>query len=158
MVMLSTGVLLIKKYFGTAEEIKTQLDEQTTEQIESLLDEGDIVAVLLKRKSIPVGGNAIYGLGVLNINKDPTSFDVEVYLSNAFKKNKEEIAPNTLPTHPEDWLLYEESFSLNYREKKSLPIRVTVPKGVLRGTYIYNVEVFSNNQRYGITKMYVVVP
>ena len=155
LVMLSTGILLIKRYFGTAEEIKAQLDEQTVAHIEELLEEGDVVAMPLKRKTIGSGETGIFGLGVLNINEQPETFTVEIALSQLVKKDKTTAAPAQLEYDPTDWLLYEKSFTLDYKESRKIPIRVAVPGGVFSGTYIYNIEVLPYER---ITKMYVIVP
>jgi hypothetical protein len=158
MVILSTGILLIKRYFGVAEEIKTQLDEQTIAHIEELLDQGDIVAMPLKRKTIESGNSDIFGLGVININEANTFFNVNIALSKLVKEDKTTLNPADLNYNPEDWLLYEKSFNLEFKENKKIAIRLAVPDGVYQGTYIYDVEVLANNNRYGFTKMYVVVP
>ena len=66
-VMLSSGILIIKKYFKTADEIQLQLDEQTINDIGNLLDSGNQVAIQLNKKTIPAGESAIFGIGVINI-------------------------------------------------------------------------------------------
>jgi hypothetical protein len=164
LVMLSTGILLIKKYFGTATDIKEQLDEQTVEQIEGLLDEGNSVAMPLKRKTVEAGANELFGLGVINLVESRVSFNVDVKFSNAYDRAKDDIT--AFPQHPDEWLLYEKSFSLDFKESKKVPIRVSVPGGVSSGTYIYTVYVCQNAatcegvnpNRYGLVKMYVLVP
>jgi hypothetical protein len=158
-VMLTSGILLIKNYFGTAEDIKDQLDEQTISQIESLLDEGDYISMPLNRKTISAGESSTFGLGVLNVlSGSPTTFDVNITLSRLVKKDKTEATQqelNSIPD-PENWILYEESFTISYKSKKAVAIYVEVPKGVFSGTYIYDIGIPQYQNR--ITKMYVIVP
>ena len=154
LVMLSSGILIVQKYFGTAEEIQSQLDTQTIAQIEELLDEGDPVAIPLKRKTISAKESDIFGLGVINIYDTPTSFTANIIFSNAYKPNKEDIT--AFPKPPEEWLLYDNlQFNLEPKEKRTISIRVDVPAGATSGTYIYNVKALPYDR---ITKMYVIVP
>ena len=59
--------------------------------IENLLDEGKIVAVPLKRKTINAGESDLFGLGVLNINSQQTTFNINIALSKAIKSDKTEL-------------------------------------------------------------------
>ena len=160
LVILSSGILLVRKYFSTAQEIQLQLDDQTEANIEELLDEGERVALPLKRKTIPAGEADIFGLGVLNINPGATTaFSVNIEFNELVKKNKDVLEPGQLGYDPQGWLLFEQDgFTLDFKDSKKIPIRVAVPGGVLSGTYIYNVVVLVGPQKYGLTKMYVIVP
>lgn len=156
LVMLSTGLLIVRQYFGTAEEIQRQLDEQTVEKIENLLDEGDVIAIPLKRKIVGAGEQEIFGMGVMNINEQQTTFDIEIMLSNAYDNAKNDIDPDAdLSQHPESWLLYPDTLILDPREKGTVSINVNVPAGVVSGTYIFNARAEPYDR---ITKMYVIVP
>jgi hypothetical protein len=112
----------------------------------------------LNRKIVAAGENDIFGLGVLNVNEGPTSFSVTITLAQLVKKDKSTVLAANLAYDPTSWFLFENFFTLDFRQRERIPIRVDVPEGVEPGTYIYNVEVMANAARYGLTKMYVVVP
>ncbi|MBD3354943.1 hypothetical protein GF361_03080, partial [Candidatus Woesearchaeota archaeon] len=94
LVILSSGILIVRRYFSTAEDIKTQLDEQTERQIEASLGQGKMISVPFKRKTIGRGESDILGLGVLNIEDHRTEFNVNISLSSAYDKNKDLIDQN----------------------------------------------------------------
>ncbi|MEE9524982.1 MAG: hypothetical protein V3V78_00050 [Candidatus Woesearchaeota archaeon] len=156
-VILTSGLLIVKRYFGTAEDIKAQLDEQTIAHIEELLDEGDPVAIASKRKVISGGESAIFGLGIFNINDDTQNFKVDIKFSKLIERDQTIV--ETVTPNPETWLLYEDEVTLGFNDKATISIRIEVPKTASQGTYIYNVNVCygpcTGQNRYGLTKIYV---
>ena len=151
-VMLSSGILIIKKYFGTATEIKEQLDEQTLNRIEDLVSDGGTVVVPFKRKVVEAGEAELFGLGILNLDTTNDEYKVFINLSKFITRDQiEEDDPGAT-----GWLLYESQHTIAYKETKKIPIRVHVPVGVEPGSYIFNIYV--NKGTYGLTKITVVIP
>ncbi len=150
LVILSSGILIVRQYFSTAEDIKTQLDEQTERQIEASLGQGKLISIPFKKKTIGRGDSDIIGLGILNIYDNQKEFNVNISLSNAYDNNK-----NQIETDEEIDIRYENSFELDSKEKKIIPIRIAVPKQIPSGNYIFNVEI---DQYDKITKIYITVP
>ena len=116
----------------------SNLDDQTKSRIEDLLNEGSVVAVAYKRQTIPQGESGIFGLGITNINLESDNFVVDIKFGKAVDRTGSEF---DVTYDPVDWLLYENTASLNYNERTSIPVRVSVPRQALPGTYIYNIDV-----------------
>jgi len=151
LVILSSGILIVRQYFSTAEDIKMQLDEQTERQIEASLDQGKMISIPFKRKTIQRGESDMIGIGVLNVNDIQMTFNIDVSLSSAYDKNKDPIE-----NLEEDIdIRYEKSLELDSKEKKIIPVRIFIPEQIPSGNYIFDVEV-SPYER--ISKIYVIVP
>ena len=158
LVILSSGIYLIRNFFRTTEEIKAQIDEQTEAQIENLLNQGELVAVPLNRRTIPIENYGLFGVGILNIDSSPKTFQLSVSFNAAYDKTNNQITN----INGNDWLLYDsDPFTLQPNEDKKMAVLVDVPE-TQEGIYIFNVKVIDadTNQPYGdITKkIYVEVP
>jgi len=147
MVILASGIVLMRNMIGGAEDIKTQLDAQTETELERLLiDEGKKVALPLHTVTLEAGGNHVFGLGILNIG-DSDQFSTEVSVSKIIDDGDDGIEGTV--EEAESWLLYDTSeFTIAQNEHLSLPILVSVPTDAKKGTYIFNVEVYQANS-YG---------
>ena len=148
-VMFAGGIILIKKFFGSAEEIKGEIERSTQEQIESLLREGGIVAIPLNKKTITRGNGAVFGLGVRNIGS-AGEFWVAAKFYKAFQPDgKTEITADADYIN-EHWLPYsEEPFSLDPNKFNLIPIAINVGSSfdaigtrTSAGTYVFNVCTF----------------
>ena len=140
LVMLSLGVILINKFFEAAEDIKTDLDSQTEAGIQSLLEQGKMVAVPINRKTIIRGEHDIFGLGILNI-KDSGDFKVVVRASDGFEPESNNYASISTDNFAGWPLYFTEEFNLDRDQRRSIGIAIIVDKTALRGTYIFDVEV-----------------
>lgn len=148
-VIFAGGLILIKKFFGSAEEIKGEIERSTQAQIESLLREGGIVAIPLNKKTIPRGNGAVFGLGVRNIGS-AGDFWVAAKFYKAFLPDEKTEIPIDADYVNEHWVLYsEEPFSLDPNKFNMVPIAVNVGSSVdaigtitASGTYVFNVCVF----------------
>ncbi|MAG61140.1 hypothetical protein CL619_05105 [archaeon] len=155
MVMLTAGILLMKTFITGAEEIKDQLDAQTESELERLLlDQGAKVALPLHTVTMEAGEDHIFGVGILNI--DSTLYNDEFSLELTFSKLIDE---NSLEVEGANdieilsWLLYNtETMIIEENEHKSEAIYVGVPEDATKGTYIYNVYVYYDDDDTGKTK------
>lgn len=148
---------LLFKLVGGAEEQKAKLDAQTQAQLERLMiDEGKKVALPRHTASLYSGEDAVFGLGILNIDSEKygTSFTVKVDLSQAFDAQQQEIPGMDVGK----WLLYIADYQIEENQHQSVPIGVHVPKGTVSGTYIFDIKVYDgNNAQYDNTKKFTVV-
>lgn len=159
LVILGLGVSLLFKFIGTSVDVKTDLDERTSQQIESLLvDKGQIVALPLHVKTVFPGSQPIFGIGVLNIN-DLDEFTLQTSLSTYIdEQGKGQTSPELI-TKAQDWLLYSPApFTVKQNENEKLSILVNVPKDAPPGQYIFNAKIFnSKKEQYGNTQKFTVI-
>lgn len=136
-VVFGFGLYFTKQLFSQAGEIKAQLDQDSEKNINALLDRGERVAFPVANKDIKPGGLAIFGLGVMNVEDNPTKFYVKVKCMAAVTESNKEIANGC-----KDWGILEVNpFTLSKNEKKVVPIAVQ-PKGSKpSGTYAFDVNV-----------------
>lgn len=84
--ILSGSFLLIRKFFGSAEELKTSIDAQTESQIKGMLMGGDKVAIPMNRITARTGDFVTFGVGILNVLRevtDPSNPDRDVFFIEA---------------------------------------------------------------------------
>ena len=167
-VMLSSGLVLVRKFFATTVDIKADLDTQTKGKISQLLSVGETTALPFNKKTINAGENGVFGLGILNVLREEHQYRVNIVAWDAYDKNKNQLTgfdgmqSNTFGMVEENkYVLYEDTeFTLKPNEQKEIPILVSMPKESQRGTYIFNVIVqdLTQGSQYGNTqKKYVTV-
>lgn len=158
--IFAIGTALLYQFFSNAENIRTELDEKTEDQLALLLNQGQQVAIAFNSKEIRRGQSYLFGIAVLN-SEDRSVFGVTITLSKAVDKANQEFPPAyTANFNATQWLRYDAlPFTLTKGEQHTIPLLVTVPKTALSGTYIFNVKIERNAQPYDtIKKLYVVVP
>lgn len=153
-VMLGLGILLIRNFFGTVEEIRTELDAQTDSELTTLLQEGQMVAIARTRKTIEPGKAGIYGLGILNIYKEKKTFEINIESPTpaGYDSQNQGINQDT-----STWLLYQKTITLEPAEQGKIGIRVEPSKGITKGEYIFNVEITAEGEKYGTQKFWTIV-
>lgn len=154
LVILGAGVSLLYKFIGGAEELKRSLDQRTNEELDRLLiNQGQQVALPRSTAEVFRGDEHVFGIGILNIDSRK-EFSIEVHFSTGVDEsgNKIDAVDET------EWLLYNsEEFSLEQNENQKEAILVIVPNNVVKGQYIFNAKVYSENEQYGNTQKMVVV-
>lgn len=143
------SIYFVQKFFFKAEEMKTEIERSTQEQIESLLQAGSLVAIPINTKEIKAGGSGVFGLGVRNIG-DTKGFRVVVSFNKAINELGEVLFDESYADYINDkWLLYDSSeFFLDSNKLKTIPIavspdyRVGESEDTVSGTYLFNVCVF----------------
>lgn len=146
LVILGFGLAFLYQLIGGAEQIKSELDAKTQAELERLLlDEGKKVALSLSTAALSRGETHVFGLGILNLDKE--SFGQEFTLAVSLSKAvDEEGSPLPLLDAPSldtsSWLLYNPGpFTLKDNEHRSEPILVKIPPDAPKGIYIFNVQV-----------------
>ncbi|MBD3361484.1 hypothetical protein GF358_01700 [Candidatus Woesearchaeota archaeon] len=143
------SIYFIKEFFYKAEELKAEIERSTQEQIESLLQQGSLVALPINMKEVDIGESKTFGLGVRNIG-DMKGFNLVVSFNKAIDSLGEVIVDESYREYiNSNWLLYDmNGFYLDSNELKVLPIAVrpgfNIAEGeaVVPGTYLFNVCVF----------------
>jgi len=154
--MLTLGIILINKFFGAAIDIQERIDRDTEARINAMLTEGQRIAIPFK-KVISKGESDFMWVGILNVLGNDAEFNITITLSSAFNDLKQDISTSVNP-HPDTWLLFNPSFELETKKIRNLQVNVDVPGTALSGTYIYNVEVTAEFQKYPIAKLSIIVP
>jgi hypothetical protein len=155
-VIFSLGLIMVRTFFTKTAEIKSELDTQTKAKISEMLSGGEPTAVPFNKKTISAGNMDVFGIGIMNIRKEPQNFQIKIESKGGFEKGTQDQIEGDFST----WLLYdEEPFSLDPYEKNEIPVLVSVPNAVEKGTYVFDVSVTANGQQYTSPhKIYVEVP
>ncbi len=159
----SLAVVLTYNMFAKAYTMKKDIDAQTKQQIGSLLDSGEKVAIPINTLLIKAGNGDVFGLGILNTEDEKMNFRVEIAgvsedgrtdpneigaydangeeLDDAAKESAEGITVSYLETVEE----------LGVNRKQVVLIKVNVDKTVAKGIYSYTVRVYKDD---GTEKLY----
>ena len=159
MVILTSGITLLYKFISGAEDIKSGLDQRTSEQLERLLvDQGKKVALPLHTADVQRGESNIFGLGIMNIG-GAEEFTIEITLSKYVDENGEIGGLTTNDVY--SWLLFDAGpHTIKENEFHKEGINVIIPKEALKGQYIFNARVFREEDgvrtQYGNTQKFTV--
>ena len=157
LVILGGGIALLYKFIGGAEQVKTDLDQRTSQELERLLiDEGKQVALPLHTVNINRGDSHVFGLGVLNIGPE-SDFLITVQLIKVVDAQNQDITAQIEQNEPATWLLYnQESIHLQENEAYKEAILVEIPTTAPAAQYIFSARVISNNEPYGNPQTFYV--
>ena len=168
MIIISLAVLAMaltftKNIYTKTQEIRLEVDRQTEERIESLLDDGSRIVIPYTRKEVKRGDLGIFAVGVLNVLGSASTFNVELEFSSAFNKDKEAILPIELTLIAPD----PNQKEINNNDNHKFSFGVNVPKTAKSGTYIIDVTVEYDDgggfkpygdPAYPVNKVFVSVP
>jgi hypothetical protein len=157
MSMFAAGVIVLRKVFGQAEDLKQQLDQQTKDQIEHMLiSSSEKTVVPVTQKQVDLGGHTIFGLGIRNDLSAKKDFYIYWECDAAYTTKKDLICdPDQGVSCSEygTWMGGGQSPSTAYPLEKNAHIVadlfVMVPKKdsadqeIPAGTYIFNLKVCS---------------
>ena len=158
--LLVIGIALLRQFVGGAEIIKEDLDQKTEDQLVSLLQQGQQVAVAFGTQTLKRGSSHLFGVGILNI-QEKSVFALTISLSKAIDPSNTEFPLQLVRSlNTSSWVRYSTApFNLEKQEQQDSPVLISVPPNAPSGTYIFNVNVQRNAQPYdSIKKMYIIVP
>ena len=157
LVVLASGITLLYKFIGGAEDIKSQLDEKTQQELERLLtDQGKQVALPLHTATLYPGQDHVFGIGFRNVDKVPHEFKLSVSLSK-YVTTEGTIEASVTSDAVQSWLLYDSGpFSLAPDEHHQEGIYTTLPDEARKGEYIFNAQVLADDQPYGNVQKFTV--
>lgn len=159
-IILVSGITLMYKFIGGAEDFKKGIDAKTDAELERLLvDQGQKVALPLYTATVERGGNHVFGIGILNIGEETSQFRVQVELSKVVNAQEQDITASVDKAAVEKWLLYDfDLFSLQQNEHHKQAISVNVDDAALPAQYIFNAKVIlASGEQYGNTQKFVVM-
>ena len=150
LVILGLGVKLLFNLMGGAVETYEELDQQTKDELNRLLDLGKKVALPYNNKVLGSGETHDFGLGIRNIG-DTGTFSVVIECSKIIPKNPSEedvLCGATFPIN--DWFLFIGGpYELKKNEHEEIKIGVNPPKDAEKGQYIFTVKVLKDSDQYG---------
>jgi len=153
------GLALVWKFFAGAEEIKSQIDRSTQQQIETLLLQGnEIVAIPINTKTVRTGTDTTFGLGIRNVGRDTQDYFVRIDLAGIYDQKGKyypEIDAQTIEQETEQlWLGgFQEHgpISVAKHEFKIVPLYVRVNNAIAEGVstpkganVVFNVCVYAD--------------
>lgn len=154
--IFSMSLYLVFKWFGSAEELKTEIDKQTQEQIRSALKTGNqLVAIPISIQETKRGNAVNFGVGVRNIATED-SFSMAVSFSEAFAPDGKIITEKERTYIEQKWLgttATIDTFTLKKNEEKLIPLMlkadVSIAPGIpaQKGDYVFNVCVYKQPLR-----------
>lgn len=159
-VILAGGITLLYKFIGGAEDIKAQLDQRTEAELELLLvDQGKQVALPLHVAEVERGNTHTFGIGILNIDPDYSSYKISIQVDSLIGEQKQlvDLTPQK-KAEIDRWVLYnDQTFNLEEGEHTKEAILVKVAADAEKGTYIFNAKVLRpDNSQYGNTQKFFV--
>jgi hypothetical protein len=161
LVILGSGVTLLYKFIGGAEDTQRNLDSRTKAQLELLLvDQGQPVALPLHTKTLRRGDSHTFGLGILNIGTAGDKFQINVALTRQLDNGAivqlSEAAKQAIVA---EWVLFNsEEITIAEQEHRKESIYVQVPENAPDGDYIFTATVTAGGAAYpNPQKFYVTV-
>lgn len=148
--IFSLSLVFIFKWFGSAEELKAEIDKQTKEQILTALKTGSqLVVVPMAIQNAERGKSAVFGIGIRNIAAEK-KFSISVGFSGAYLPDGRELGVD------ESWIKQKwiGSFGVSNvglvrkNEQVVFPFLVKVDLSIApgistpKGDYVFNVCVY----------------
>lgn len=153
--IFSMSLYFVFKWFGSAEELKGEIDRQTQQQIMSALKTGNqLVAMPISIQEGKRGSAVTFGVGVRNIAAED-DFSMAVSFSGAFTPDGK-VIPVEKTYIDQKWLgtsATVDTFTLKKNEEKLIPILlkadVSTAPGVSaqKGDYVFNLCVYKQPLR-----------
>ncbi len=153
-IIFSFSIYLLFKWFGSAEELKAEIDKSTHDQIINALKSGNqLVAIPLAIQDVKRGNFVTFGVGVRNVVSEK-QFSMSTTFSGAYLPNGNVIcrAGESCATYIEEhWLgsfATTPTFSLKKNEEKIIKLLVksdlNVDTSIMtsKGDYTFNVCVY----------------
>ncbi len=148
--IFSMSIYFVFKWFGGAEELKTEIDRQTQEQIVSVLKSGNtLVAIPIAIQETGRGKPVTFGMGVRNV-AEGKDFSASVSFSGAYDPRGNPIPVNV--DYVEDTWLGNfnviDTFFLQRNEQKLIPLPLRASTNIAegiptpKGDYVFNVCVY----------------
>ena len=159
LVILMGGIALLYKFISGADQIKTDLDQRTEQELLHLLvQEGQQVALPFNHAIIPRGKTHVFGIGILNVDNEAQEFEITVQLAKVTDEANEDFTSSVDKAEVLKWLLYEKDrFSLPENDHREEVILVNVPSSAITGTYVFHARIKEpNGQQYGILQQFSV--
>ncbi len=159
LVILASGITLIYQFISGAEEIKSDLDQKTQEELERLLvNQGQKVALPLHTATLYRGENHVFGLGILNTLDITENFYITVRLEKVADSAENDITAQVDTAEAAGWVFYDSgALPLESNGNRKEALLVQVPKEAIKGRYIFVATVSrSDKTTYGNPQTFIV--
>ncbi|MBU0470720.1 MAG: hypothetical protein KKA62_00415 [Nanoarchaeota archaeon] len=158
LVILAGGITLVYKFIGGAEEIKSDLDKKTTDELERLLvGQGQKVALPLHVADVPRGDTHIFGLGIMNMKESTETFFISLELSKVVDAAEADITNQVDKSKVKNWVLFDgKGIMIEPGNSIKEPLLVNIPKDAVKGQYIFSVKVSTSGEVYGNAQKFFV--
>lgn len=149
-VTFAGGLVLARNMFSGADGISAKLTMQQQKDIESLmLNNDELVALPVNKKTIERGKAVMVGLGINNIipgEEISDTFKVSVDFSVSEIENCKKGDISACPIDPNNFIvLLADTYDIEKNDHKVVEIPVMIPKDAKKTTYVYNVNVSYNS-------------
>lgn len=138
--MLGLSLIFLGKFFGNAEKMRMNMDEQTKMQIRKIIEDGAKVAIPLYSGSVDAGDAEVFGLGIKNIG-DKEWFYINVECSGVVKGNDD---ISNCPADADDGISYIPKWRIEKNKLVDINI-VILTENDYEGKYIYNVFICNSD-------------
>ncbi len=159
LVILAGGIALLYKFIGGAEDIKSQLDQRTSEELERLLvGQGKKVALPLHVADVARGETHVFGLGIMNLMESSEDFYVKAEIDTVVDEVNKDITASMDKTKINQWVLYNtEAIKIEPGNYDKETLLVNVPKDAVKGQYIFSAKVYTSTKTlYGNPQKFFV--
>lgn len=165
-VIFGGGLALVNKFFKSASEKQTELDQSTLNEIEKLLNDGSKVAIPIHKKEMKIGDEQLFGLGIYNVLGSQHEFTVTVDFDEAYDEEDELMTEVDGGFVDSRWHFFDSGrkYTVKNNDYQAVKILLKVDSVVAdgiptrKGLYIFNVNVsMSNGEFYDghMHKLYV---
>ncbi len=138
MALLFMGALFFKNLLSGANKIKENYDQQTAEELELLLTQGERVAIPYTRQDVRRGDTVVFGLGIYNALGENYNFKVDVQCSSAFEGTAEIIGACNI--FDEGGIVYNTmDLPIKNNDRHTMPIAIYFSNDAESATYAFNV-------------------
>ena len=96
-VIFGGAIAFTAKFFQSTTEIQAHLDEQTSSEIESLLNRGERVAIPINKAAVKRGQTKTFGVGVMNAVGEKRAFFVTVEFDSATDESEKKYLDAVSP-------------------------------------------------------------
>lgn len=156
-IIFGFGIRFISKLSSQADDLTKVTMSELDQRIGNLVCEGfDRVCIGIDTKTIKRTQFDVFGVKIINL-LDSQNFDITVTRPSpsGYTKSKKEIASDNLILNPK-----ARSIFIEKNEEKVIGIGVQVPADAVSGTYIFdvNIQTQDGSQYSRIQKLYVIVP
>jgi hypothetical protein len=152
-VVFVMGLALINKIMGFADDTAQGIDEETKKEIERLVGPDEVVSIPYHKKSLRVGDEAYFGVGIYSKENGETTFNVKVDFDKAYREDNSQISPTNLIDS--NWNPFFGGNGRNYtlmrNDKEIVDIKLIVDSNIdnngatEKGIYIFNLNVTYHN-------------
>jgi len=146
-VIFSFGVYFLYSNISKAFELKGIVDEDLDRQMETIICNNP-VCLSSNYKKIYRKELEVVGLRIYNTLPNDANFRIVMTPAGAFDKEGSDINSTLYYVVGAEEPINERTITLSSRTEDSIGIGIEVPRDAESGTYVYNINVYANNQDY----------